>query len=275
LNISTAVNSNKRFFLTLLRKRIEDCEVLDFKSVSDAEVWLVEWSFAVEQCLSALGNGKELIKQWRELAEIPSVPTGASQSDAEEVEAAVLTIRYCEAFLVAVADKLEDELGNESWTIRTEAGEPTKPTSRQMKAKPKFGNRIFIGHGRSPLWRELKDFLQDQLGLKWEEFNRESAAGMATTDRLNAMLNSACFAFLVMTAEDTHADGKAHARENVVHEVGLFQGRLGFRKAIVLLEDGCEQFSNINGLIQIRFPKSDILARSEEIRRVLQREGIL
>jgi hypothetical protein len=27
------------------------------------------------------------------------------------------------------------------------------------------GNRAFIGHGHSPLWRELKDFVHDRLGL--------------------------------------------------------------------------------------------------------------
>ena len=48
------------------------------------------------------------------------------------------------------------------------------------------------------------------------------------------MLDDACFAFLVVTAED-----------------------------------------EIHGLTQIRFPKGDILAKSEEIRRVLEREGIL
>jgi predicted nucleotide-binding protein len=62
---------------------------------------------------------------------------------------------------------------------------------------------------------------------------------------------------------------------NVVHEAGLFQGKLGFTKAIILLEDGCEEFSNIQGLGQIRFPKSNIAAAYEEIRRVLEREGIL
>jgi predicted nucleotide-binding protein len=38
-----------------------------------------------------------------------------------------------------------------------------------------------------------------------------------------------------MTAEDEQADGNHHARMNVIHEVGLFQGRLGFERAIVLL----------------------------------------
>ena len=62
---------------------------------------------------------------------------------------------------------------------------------------------------------------------------------------------------------------------NVVHEAGLFQGRLGFTKAIVLLEEGCEEFSNIQGLGQIRFPKGNIAAAFEEIRRVLEREDLL
>ena len=29
-----------------------------------------------------------------------------------------------------------------------------------------FGTKIFIGHGSSPIWRELKDFLEDRLGLQ-------------------------------------------------------------------------------------------------------------
>ena len=73
-----------------------------------------------------------------------------------------------------------------------------------------------------------------------------------------------------MTAEDEQLDGTNYARLNVIHEAGLFQGRLGFDKAIILLEDGCVQFSNIDGLGQIRFPKGQISAKFEEIRNVLE-----
>ncbi len=135
--------------------------------------------------------------------------------------------------------------------------------------------RIIIGHGRSPVWRDLKDFLQDRLQLKWDEFNRESSAGLATTERLRDMLDAASFAFLVMTAEDETAEGTMIARLNVVHESGLFQGKLGFRRAIILLEEGCEEFSNIVGLGQIRFPAGNISAKFEEIRMVLEREKII
>lgn len=137
------------------------------------------------------------------------------------------------------------------------------------------GNRIFIGHGRSSMWRELKDFLNNRLGLPWDEFNREAVAGIATFERISEMLDSASFAFLIMTAEDQHYDSSTHSRQNVVHEVGLFQGRLGARKAIILLEEGCSEFSNIVGLSQIRFPNGHISAVFEEIRRVLERECVI
>ena len=138
-----------------------------------------------------------------------------------------------------------------------------------------IGSRVFIGHGRSPIWRELKDFLSDRLELRWDEFNREAVAGITTFGRISEMLDSASFAFLIMTAEDEHSDATTHARQNVVHEVGLFQGKLGPRKAIILLEEGCNEFSNIVGLSQIRFPSGRISAVFEEIRRVLEREGVM
>lgn len=89
------------------------------------------------------------------------------------------------------------------------------------------------------------------------------------------MLDSAAIAFIVLTAEDEQADGAMHARQNVIHEAGLFQGRLGFSRAIIVLEEGCEEFSNVQGLGQIRFPKGNIQAKFEEIRQVLEREGLL
>lgn len=142
-------------------------------------------------------------------------------------------------------------------------------------AVDRIGTNVFIGHGRSGAWRELKDFVQDRLGLPWDEFNRVPVAGVTNITRLSEMLDASAIAFLVMTGEDEMADGGIQARMNVVHEAGLFQGRLGFTKAILLLEDGCSEFSNVQGLGQIRFPKGKIGAAFEEVRRVLEREGLI
>lgn len=150
---------------------------------------------------------------------------------------------------------------------------------RQKFAQAKVGilseGTVFIGHGRSHDWQELSAFIGDRLSLKWDEFNREPTAGLSIKERLENMLGQANFAFLIMTAEDEHTDATLHARENVIHEIGLFQGRLGFNRAIILLEDGCQEFSNVHGIGQIRYPKGYIKSTYEEIRRVLEREGVL
>jgi predicted nucleotide-binding protein len=167
----------------------------------------------------------------------------------------------------AVADEFE--------AIARQAGTHLARRKRQTNGQRATTSHIFIGHGRSAAWRELKDFICERLKLPYDEFNRVSTAGIATTQRLNEMLTSAAFAFLVLTAEDETSDGKQQARMNVIHELGLFQGRLGFGRAIILLEDGCEEFSNIHGLGQIRFPKGNIRDSFEKLREVLEREGIL
>lgn len=136
------------------------------------------------------------------------------------------------------------------------------------------GTKVFIGHGRSGEWRKLKDFLQDRLRLEWDEFNRVPVAGVTNVSRLQTMLGDATIAFLVMTAEDEQVDGSLRARENVVHEAGLFQGRLGFERAIVMVEEPCEPFSNIDGLGQLRFPRGRIEAVFEDVRAVLEREDL-
>jgi predicted nucleotide-binding protein len=138
-----------------------------------------------------------------------------------------------------------------------------------------LASKVFIGHGRSAEWLKLRIFLSQTLGLLCDEFNLEPTAGMQTASRIESMLTSARMAFLVMTAEDRQDDGTLRARENVVHEIGLFQAALGAKRAIVLLEHGCTRFSNLDGLTTINFPSQDIMARSEEIRGVLTRERLL
>lgn len=159
--------------------------------------------------------------------------------------------------------------------IIRKAGSHMSRKERSVQRSERIGTNVFIGHGRSPLWRELKDFIVDRLNLPYEEFNRVPVAGVTNIARLSQMLDGAGCALILLTAEDERADGSMQARMNVIHEVGLFQGRLGFTKAIVVLEEGCEEFSNIQGLGQIRFPRNNISAAFEEIRAVLERERLI
>jgi predicted nucleotide-binding protein len=132
--------------------------------------------------------------------------------------------------------------------------------------------KVFIGHGRDPQWRDLKDHLHEKHEYSVEAYEIGSRAGHTIRDILEEMLEESSFALLVMTGEDETKEGKLLARQNVVHEAGLFQGRLGFSRAIILLEDGTEEFSNIAGLQQIRFSKGNIKESFGDVLAVLKRE---
>ena len=89
------------------------------------------------------------------------------------------------------------------------------------------------------------------------------------------MLDRSKFAFLVMTAEDQQADGSMNARQNVIHEIGLCQGRLGFHRAVIVKEDQASDFSNVKGLTYIGFRRGAISEAFLEIVRTLVREGLV
>jgi predicted nucleotide-binding protein len=112
---------------------------------------------------------------------------------------------------------------------------------------------VFVGHGHSEDWKELRDHLRDMHGIEVIAYEAGPRAGHTIEDVLETMLAKATIAFFVMTGEDETVAGSMNPRLNVVHELGLFQGRLGFNKGIVLLKRGAAEFSNIAGLQQIRF----------------------
>ena len=219
---------------------------------------------------------QNVLVQGRELATSPSLAVGGSKMWIMKVRS-VLGRTYG-----------ENTPEVDSWCPRQSVDPPTmtpreKISSRlpqlerfaALLAVPGGAVKVFIGHGRSAEWLKLRIFLSQTLNLQCDEFNIEATAGIQTANRIDAMLSAARMAFLVMTAEDQHADKTLHARENVIHEVGLFQAKLGPQRAIVMLENGCSRFSNLDGLTTINFPPNDIMARSEEIRRVLARERVL
>jgi predicted nucleotide-binding protein len=136
-------------------------------------------------------------------------------------------------------------------------------------------SRVFIGHGGSKLWARLKTYLEDELGLATLHYESESHVSESIISVLNRMLDDATFAILILTAEDETQEGSRRARQNVVHEAGLFQGRLGFDKVVLLRQEGLEDFSNVAGLQYIRFRGEQIEETFYELQRVLIREQLI
>jgi predicted nucleotide-binding protein len=134
---------------------------------------------------------------------------------------------------------------------------------------------VFVGHGRSSLWARVQIFLERELRLAVVSYESESHVGESVLSTLETMMGQADFAILILTAEDETAVGSKRARQNVIHEVGLFQGRLGFKKAVILKQHGLEDFTNVDGLQYIGFDGERIDQTFFDLERVLKREKLL
>lgn len=156
------------------------------------------------------------------------------------------------------------EMNLEDYRI-PEDSQPLPPTPREIP-------KVFIGHGSNDIWRDLKDHLHEQHDYDIIAYEVGARAGHEIRDILQDMLKGSSFAILVMTGDDRTKDGQRHPRLNVVHELGLFQGHLGFSRSVVLLEEGTQEFSNINGVHQIRFSEGNIREAFGDVLATLKRE---
>jgi len=153
--------------------------------------------------------------------------------------------------------------------------EVKKMTPKKLKKVITGNNKVFIGHGRSKLWARVQLYLKDELNLDTFTFESESHTSESIIQILNEFLSSSSFAILILTAEDEIADGNLRARQNVIHEAGLFQGCLGFDKVVLLKQDKTEELSNLAGLQYIPFIGDNIEQTFYELNRKLKKSGLI
>lgn len=180
--------------------------------------------------------------------------------------------QYFVKVMASKVAKLESIVGRLELITVTPSANPIQ-TKVTTITKPQA---IFIGHGRSKLWAIVKSFLNDDHGINSFSFESESHVSESIAPILEGFLDKATFAILILTAEDeTVTGGINRARQNVIHEAGLFQGKLGFKKVILLRQDGIEDFSNVAGLQYIPFSGENIDQTFHAVSRTLKREGII
>ncbi|RJL32904.1 ribokinase [Bailinhaonella thermotolerans] len=127
---------------------------------------------------------------------------------------------------------------------------------RERRSDPAKG--VFIAHGANPEWRAVQRFIEERFELPVFSFESGSWGGRQVTEALAAYLERCSLAVCVLTAEDFTGDGRRLARQNVVHEVGLFHGRHGFDRVVVLAEEGCDFIPQTARPHVIPFPRNGI-----------------
>lgn len=131
--------------------------------------------------------------------------------------------------------------------------------------------RIFLSHGRNPIVRfKLKEFVRDRLKMTPVILQDEPDLGMTIVEKLEHYGSDCFFALIVLTSDDFTTEGGKRARQNVIHELGFFHGKLGRRRVLLLRQAEVELFSNISGLIYKEFTGDSVESVFEDIRMAVE-----
>ena len=121
-------------------------------------------------------------------------------------------------------------------------------------------SRIFISHGRKEEWRKIQEYVEKTLDIPTLELAQSPNKGRTIFQKLIDESDECTFAVIVMTGDDLTTDEEIRARENVIHEIGYFQGKYGANRVCLLHENGVNIPTNIQGLVYIPFPRDGVEA---------------
>jgi predicted nucleotide-binding protein len=163
------------------------------------------------------------------------------------------------------------------YIFEVRANSELNPKEEEVTVEENQTKRVFISHGRSPDWREVQSYIEKDLSIETLELAQQPNRGRTVLQKLDDESEKCSFAVVVMTGDDQVGTGAPRARENVLHEIGFFQGKLGLENVCLLHEEGTNIPSNIHGLVYIPFPKGlvsagfGVLAR--ELKTAFSRQG--
>jgi hypothetical protein len=110
--------------------------------------------------------------------------------------------------------------------------------------------RVFMFHGRNPLWKQVADFIWKKLEIETVALREEDNGDIVDIDALDRATEDASHAVVVVTADDN--------RERMAHAIGYFQGLYGPANVLVLRESSVEDFSFVTGTVTETFDGRNI-----------------
>lgn len=163
------------------------------------------------------------------------------------------------------------QLGVRRFIDKSDPEQLTKILLSVKEIKKEMNDSIFISHGHAELLKlQLKDFVREKLGKKAVILSEQPNNGMTIVEKLEAVSEKCNKAIILLTKDDEMADGSMRGRQNVIHEIGFFQGKYGRRNVILLQEEGVESFTNISGIVYIQFNRDHFPEVFEPLRNELE-----
>jgi predicted nucleotide-binding protein len=215
-----------------------------------------DWLRVLFEILRSLyGPTQPLIRLFREKV-ITANKNGISQ---EQFEAELTNLK-------GLIDQLEYTAGKDN----------VNPVS--SPSIPPSGSNIFIIHGHDELnTRRLVSLLQDHFQIKPIVIFEKPGMSRTIIDKYEQYASSCSFAFALVTPDDEVVDSKENykqTRPNVIFELGWFVGRLGRQRVVILLKEGTQIHSDIDGVSRIQF-RDNIEEKILQIKNELEACGLI
>ena len=80
-----------------------------------------------------------------------------------------------------------------------------------LTPQPVSRRRVFISHGRAPVWREVQAFIEKDLSLPTVELAQEPNQGRTVLTKLSEVSDQCDSAVIVMTGDDMDSSGQVRA----------------------------------------------------------------
>lgn len=148
------------------------------------------------------------------------------------------------------------------------AERPLVPIYSQAVAS--VANKVFLSqaHGSS-VAQKVKKYIEQNLGLKVMIYTDSAVAGKGPFENLEVMASQCGYAVVVLTKDDEVTgrnrsvgegllNGQKRGRQNVIHEIGYCQAKMGADRVLILFEAGVEKPSNFEYLHGQQFTKGKL-----------------
>ena len=115
-------------------------------------------------------------------------------------------------------------------------------------------NKVFIVHGHNEAVKQEVARFVEHLKLEAVILHEQVNRGRTIIEKFEANSSDANFAIVLLTADDegkaiTESDYQKRARQNVIFEMGYFVGKLSRSNVFMLLDDGVEKPSDMDGIV--------------------------
>ena len=98
---------------------------------------------------------------------------------------------------------------------------------------------------------------------------------MTVIEKLEKYGRMADYAVLILTGDDRTENGESRARQNVIQELGWFQGVLGRNRTAILQQSGVAVASNLSGIVYLEFHDDSVESAFDALRREFETAGLI